>query len=156
MTGPLMKTARYLIPVAVLAALIATGLVDISSLPWRNGDFQVSLAVVLVYLAWSATGGGGEGADRTAIYTVLLVSAVDALFLRLTAFSGLMPLRWAGVVILAAGSVLRFVHGGDVGRYRAGRVMQLFGLPLGLGTIAGLVVAAFPGLVFALKEDLPE
>lgn len=151
-----MKFARYLIPVAVVAVLILTGLVDVSSLPWRSGDFQVSLAVVVVYLFWSAGGVDGEGADRTAIYAVLLVSAVDAFLLRLTSFQGLLILRWAGVALLSAGSVLRVRHRGSLRAFRAGRVMQLFGIPTGLGTVAGIAVAAFPGLVFALKEDIPE
>lgn len=151
-----MKYTRYLIPLAVVAVLVITGLVDLASLPWRNGDFQVSLAVVLVYLFWSAGGGDSQGADRTAIYAVLLVSAVDSFLLRLTSFQGLFVLRWAGVVLLAAGSVLRARHRGNLMSFRAGRVMQLFGIPLGLGTLAGMAVAAFPGLVFALKEDFAE
>ncbi|MFO7626078.1 MAG: hypothetical protein R6V62_02315 [Candidatus Fermentibacteraceae bacterium] len=151
-----MKPVRYLIPVAVLAVLAATGVVDISLLPWHNGDFQASLAVVLVYLFWSATSSGEDGADRTAMYAVLLVSTIDSFLLRMTVFSGLLPLRWAGVALLAAGSAMRVLHRRRIGVYRTGRVMQLFGIPLGLGTLAGVVVAAFPGLVFALKEDLPE
>jgi len=151
-----MKPVRYLFPLAVLAVLAATGLVDLSVLPWHSGDFQASLAVVLVYLFWSASGSREDGADRTAMYAVLLVSTIDSFLLRMTVFGGLLPLRWAGVALLAAGSVMRVLHGRRTGVFRAGRVLQLFGIPLGLGTLAGIVVAAFPGLVFALKEDLPE
>ncbi len=151
-----MKPVRYLIPLAVLAVLAATGVVDVSVLPWGNGEFQTSLAVVLVYLFWSASGSGEDGADRTAMYAVLLVSTIDSFLLRMTVFGGLLPLRWAGVALLTAGSAMRVLHRRRIGVYRAGRVMQLFGIPLGLGSLAGIVVAAFPGLVFALKEDLPE
>jgi hypothetical protein len=149
------KVFRYILPIAVLAVLAVTGLIDISSLPLHNPDFQVSLAVVLVYLFWSASGGGEHGADRTALYAVLLVSAVDSFLLRATVFSGLFPLRWAGVGLLVAGSVARLAHRGSVRRFRTGRVLQLFGLSLGLASIAGLVVAV-PGLVMASREDLPE
>lgn len=151
-----MKTVRYLIPLAVLAVLAATGVIDISVLPWDSGDFRASLAVVLVYLIWSSAGRGEDGADRTAMYAVLLVSTIDSFLLRLAVFEGLFPLRWAGVAILTAGSIMRVLHGGRIGVFRAGRVLQLFGIPLGLGTLAGVVAALFPGLVFALKEDFPE
>ena len=151
-----MKPVRYLVPLAVLALLVATGIIDISVLPWESADFQASLAVVLLYLFWSAAGQSGDGADRTAMYAVLLASTIDSFLLRFTVFGGLFPLRWAGVALLAAGSLMRVLHKGRIGVFRAGRVMQLFGIPLGLGTIAGIVVAVFPGLVFALKEDFPE
>jgi hypothetical protein len=151
-----MKPVRYLIPLAVLAVLALTGVVDVSLLPWKNAEFQTSLGVVLVYLFWSAAGSGGDGADRMAMYAVLLVSTIDSFLLRMTVFSGLLPLRWAGVVLLAAGSAMLVLHRGRIGVYRTGRIMQLFGIPLGLGTLAGIAVAVFPGLVFALKEDLPE
>jgi hypothetical protein len=148
-----MKYVRYLVPVAVVALLALTGMVDLSILPWRSGDFQASLATVFVYLLWSASG-DREGSDRTGIYTVLLVSAVDSFLLRLAVFQGLLFLRWAGVVILIAGCALRTIARRSSGLLRAARVMQLAGLPLGFGTLAGLAVALFPGLVFALKEDV--
>ncbi len=147
-----MKYVRYLILPAVAAFLVFTGMLDLSTLPWRDGDFLASLATVLVYLLWSLFG-DREGSDRTGIYTVLLVSAVDSFLLRLTVFPGLMFVRWAGVVLLAGGCVVRVMSPRSSGLLRAGRIMQLSGLPLGFGTLAGLAVALFPGLVFALKED---
>lgn len=148
-----MKYLRYLIPPAVVALLALTGMVDLSILPWRNSDFQASLATVCVYLLWSAAG-DLEGSDRTGIYTVLLISAVDSFLLRLAVFQGLMFLRWAGVVLLAAGCALRTLIRCRAGLLRTARIMQLAGLPLGFGTLAGPAVALFPGLVFALKEDV--
>ncbi len=147
-----MKYVRYLIFPAVAAFLVFTGMLDLSTLPWRDGDFLASLATVLVYLLWSLFG-DREGSDRTGIYTVLLVSAVDSFLLRLTVFPGLMFVRWAGVVLLTGGCIVRVMSPRSSGLLRAGRIMQLSGLPLGFGTLAGLAVALFPGLVFALKED---
>lgn len=151
-----MKAFRYLLPMAVLAVLALTGLIDLSTLPWEDPDFRVSLAVVIVYLLWSVSGNREEGADRAGLYAVLLVSTVDSFLLRVSVFQGLYPLRWAGVAVLCAGSVIRVARRSDLGLLRAGRIMQMTGLSLGLGSLIGMGVAAFPGLILALKEEFPE
>jgi hypothetical protein len=153
---------RFVILAAVIAVLALAGLIDLGGLPWESNDFRASGVTVLLYLFWSLTEsrGGIDGMDpsRLAMYTVLLVSAVDSFLLRITVWEGLYILRFAGVAIFAAGSILRLTSGssGRPGMLRAGRILQLVGLPAGLGSVAGVLVGAVPGTVAALREDQPE
>ncbi len=153
---------RLLLLLVVLIALWAAGVVDLGGLPWGDPDFQASAALVLVYLAWSViegrTGGGADSSlPSLVLYAVLLVSAVDGMLLFLSSFSEPLAARWAGVALLAAGSVMRVVAIRSRGRtlLRSGRVMQLLGIPAGLGSIAGLALAATVGILGSIGEELP-
>lgn len=152
---------RILILAAVIVLLAVAGIINLGDLPWQNHDFRASGAVVLLYLFWSLSEkrGGSEGLDpsRLAMYTVLLVSAVDSFLLRITVWNGLYVLRYAGIALFAGGCVLRLtaLAKGRQGMLRVGRVLQLIGLPVGLGSIAGTAVGAVPGAVVASKEALP-
>ncbi len=151
--------ARILVLAGVVALLWATGLLELN-LPWADPVFQVSGACVAVYLLWSLTEGGrkrpGTTRSQLAMYVVLLVSALDSFVLDITVFVQPLPLRWVGAVLLLAGCALRLaaVYGSTSKLLlRAGRAMQLVGLPLGLGSVSGLAVGAVPGMVVALKSD---
>jgi len=147
--------ARILIPLAVIVLLNMAGIVDLSLLPWSDTDFQATLATVVVYLLWSVLEStSGTDASRITLYAVLLISVLDAFLLRVTAFSGFMLIRWAGVLILSVGCILR-IYSLKHSRTKPaeyGRVCQMAGLALGLGSIAGTAVALFPGIPSALKE----
>ncbi|MCP4646112.1 MAG: hypothetical protein GY852_00040, partial [bacterium] len=147
---------RILVPLLVIAGLAYSGIIDLSILPWENPDFQATLATVGIYMIWSIVENRAEtNSSRITLYAVLLVSALDSFLLRLTAFSGLMFLRWVGVFLLTAGSAVRLVAGrtGNINFLRYGRIGQEFGVALGLGSIAGTVIALFPGIPSSLKED---
>lgn len=139
----------------VITLLAFAGIIDLSLLPWSDPDFQATLATVGIYLLWTVLESGTEtDSSRITLYAVLLVSVLDSFLLRLTAFSGLQILRWLGVLALTAGSALRIyaVHCGNNGFLRQGRIAQGFGIALGLGSIAGTVIAVFPGIPSFLKE----
>jgi len=147
--------ARILIPVAVIAVLNYAGIIDLSLLPWNDHDFQATLATVAIYLVWTVLDSRTQAdASRITLYAVLLVSVLDSFLLRLTVFPGLMVLRWAGVIILAAGSGLRLASGRSSGEKLPGlgRIGQMTGLALGLGSLAGTAVSLYPGIPSALRE----
>lgn len=118
---------------------------------------------MLLYVLWSSTemrmrgGGASPALPFAAFYTVLLVSAVDGFLLRLTTWGGPMPLRWAGVLLFAAGSAARLAamrrRSGSL--LRTGRILQLAGLPVALGSLSGSAAALLIGLPGALREELP-
>lgn len=148
--------SRILIPIAVIVVLNIAGLIDLSLLPWNDTDFQATLATVVIYLAWSVLESSTRtDASRITLYAVLLVSVLDAFLLRLTAFSGFMIIRWAGVVILAAGCSMRIyaLKSGRTGLSAYGRIGQMLGLALGLGSLVGTGISLFPGIPSALKES---
>lgn len=148
--------ARILIPIAVIAVLNFAGIIDLSLLPWNNPDFQATLATVAVYLIWSVLESSTRtDASRITLYAVLLVSVLDAFLLRITAFSGFMAVRWAGVFLLTAGCSLRLyaIKSAKPSFSGFGRIGQMLGLGMGLGSIAGTAVAFFPGIPSALREN---
>ncbi len=147
--------ARILIPIAVIILLNMAGIIDLSLLPWNDTDFQATLATVVIYLLWSVIENTGKtDTSRITLYAVLLVSVLDAFLLRITAFSGFMFIRWAGVAVLAAGCSMRLyslkTSKSSIAEY--GRIGQMIGLALGLGSIVGTAIALFPGIPSALKE----
>ncbi len=148
--------ARILIPIAVIVVLNMAGIIDLSLLPWNQADFQATLATVAVYLIWSVLESSARAdASRITLYAVLLVSVLDAFLLRITAFSGFMAIRWAGVAILAAGCSLRIASlkaEGSNSLSRSGRALQMVGLALGLGSLAGTAIALFPGIPSACRD----
>lgn len=152
---------RFVVLAVIVAVLAATGLIDFGTLPWGNDDFRASGAVVLLYLAWSMAekrpGTDGLDPSRLALYTVLLVSAVDSFLLRLTAWNGHFALRYAGAVLFAVGCALRLGAGPrrNLRLLRTGRILQLVGLPAGLGSAAGVVTGALPGVIAASRETFP-
>jgi hypothetical protein len=152
---------RFVILAVVVAVLAAAGLIDFGTLPWGSDDFRASGAAVLLYLVWSLTekrpGTDGLDPSRLALYTVLLVSAVDSFLLRLTVWRGLFAIRYAGTVLFAAGCALRLAAGPrrSLRLLRAGRILQLVGLPAGLGSAAGMVTGAVPGAIAASREVFP-
>lgn len=148
--------ARILIPIAVIVVLNMAGIIDLSLLPWNQPDFQATLATVAVYLIWSVLESSTRAdASRITLYAVLLVSVLDAFLLRITAFSGLMAIRWTGVAVLAAGCALRIASlkaEGSTSLSRSGRALQMVGLALGLGSLAGTAIALFPGIPSACRD----
>ena len=151
------RIMRILLPLAAIAALAYFGIIDLSVLPLKDPNFQAILATVCVYMFWSVLESGREtDSSRITLYAVFLVSAIDALLIELTNFSGLMYLRWAGVALLAAGCIARLfaLRTGNTAILRYGRISQGLGIGLGLGSIAGTVIALFPGIQSALKEDI--
>ncbi|MCK5130916.1 MAG: hypothetical protein KAR40_02045 [Candidatus Sabulitectum sp.] len=147
---------RILLPLAVVAGLAYFGVIDLSLLPMEDPDFQATLATVGVYMIWSVLESGREtDSSRITLYAVLLVSALDTFLLGLTNFSGLMYLRWAGVLLLTSGCAARLlaIRSRNIIFLRYGRIAQSFGIALGLGSIAGMVIAIFPGIPSSLKED---
>jgi hypothetical protein len=153
---------RILVLAAVVAVLAVAGVIDLSGLPWGDPDFRASGSIVLLYMLWSVTetrtGSDALSLPRLGLYTVLLVSAVDSLLLRLTIFHGLFMVRYAGSAVFATGSILRFIafKKGSGSLLRVGRIMQLTGLPAGFGSVAGLIIGILPGSISALKESLPD
>ena len=147
---------RIVIPLVVIAALAYAGIIDLSMLPWEDPDFQATLATVGVYMIWSVLENNAQtNSSRITLYAVLLVSAIDTFLLRITAFHGLMFLRWVGVFLLTAGCTSRLIslRKGSISFLRYGRIFQQIGLALGLGSIAGVTIAIFPGIPSSLKED---
>ena len=153
---------RIVLLAAVVAVLAVAGVIDLSGLPWDNPDFRASGSIVLLYMLWSVAETGRRSdplsLPRLGLYTVLLVSAVDSLLLRLTIFQGFFTIRYAGSLVFAAGSILRLIafRKRSVNLLRIGRMLQLTGLPVGFGSVAGLVIGILPGSISALKEELPE
>ncbi len=148
---------RILLPLAVIAGLAYFRLIDLSLFEMDDPNFQATLATVGIYMVWSVLEGSRDtDSSRITLYAVLLVSALDAFLLGITNFSGLMFLRWAGVMLLTFGCVARLmaVRRGNLLFLRYGRICQGFGIALGLGSIAGVVVAIFPGIPSSLKEDI--
>jgi hypothetical protein len=156
-------TVRLWSVALILAVLWVLGAIHPEDLPWDSNEFRVSGAAVAIYLAWSGAelrrrgGGQAPALPFTVFYAVLLVSAVDSFLLRLTAFGGPWVLRWAGVLAFAAGSAMRLwsIGRGDVRLLRTGRLLQLAGLPVALGSIAGSAVGILVGLPGSLREELP-
>lgn len=144
----------------LLGLLWAFGLVDLGGLPWHSPDFRVGGATVLVYLAWSAWESryrkGPDNLPYLVFYGVLLVSALDGFLLELTTWSSPWILRWAGLAMFTAGCILRGAAYSreSVRILRYGRVLQLAGLPVALGSIAGTVVALAAGIPGSIHEEL--
>ncbi|MCD4708021.1 MAG: hypothetical protein K8S62_09820 [Candidatus Sabulitectum sp.] len=150
------SAVRILLPLAVIAGLAFFGIIDLSLLPLEDPDFQATLATIGVYMIWSVLESGREtDSSRITLYAVMLVSALDTFLLGLTNFSGFMYLRWTGVLLLAFGCAARLLAIRSKSRIflRYGRISQELGVALGLGSIAGVVIAIFPGIPSSLKED---
>lgn len=150
------RIVRLLLPLAVIAGLAYFGLIDLSILPLEDPDFQASMATIGVYMIWSVLESGRQtDSSRITLYAVFLVSAIDVFLLELTNFSGLMYLRWAGVLLLTSGCAARLlaIRIKNTTFLRYGRMGQELGIALGLGSIAGTVIAVFPGIPSSLKED---
>ncbi len=144
-------------PLAVIAGLAFFGVIDLSLLPLEDPDFQATLATVGIYMIWSVLESGRQtNSSRITLYAVLLVSALDTFLLGLTNFSGLMYLRWAGVFLLASGCIARLlaIRGKNGLLLRYGRIGQELGIALGLGSVAGVVIAIFPGIPSSLREEV--
>ncbi len=151
------RIVRILLPLAVVAGLAYFGFIDLSLLPLEDPDFQATLATVGIYMIWSVLESNREtDSSRITLYAVLLVSALDTFLLELTNFSGLMYLRWTGVSLLAVGCAARLaaLRVSNLTILRYGRIGQELGVALGLGSIAGTVIAIFPGIPSSLKEDV--
>ncbi|OPL20033.1 MAG: hypothetical protein AVO35_00820 [Candidatus Aegiribacteria sp. MLS_C] len=152
----LFRTLAILVLIGLLWAL---GIIDPGGLPWDSQEFRVSGATVLIYLVWSAVETvyrrGRTGLPYAVFYSVLLVTALDSFLLELTTWSSPWSLRWAGLLIFAAGSGLRIraFRLGSAGLLRAGRYLQLAGLPSALGSVAGLVLAAVAGIPGSVHEE---
>lgn len=156
---------RAFLLAAVLLVLDRSGIVRLD-LPWGSPDFQVSGATVLVYLVWSVFGAGfepgtGRSPSRIALYIVLLVGAVDCFVLMPAStlephlvLRDLIPVRWTGVALLAAGSVIHALSGARPSRFRVARLMQMDGIALGFGSPLGLVAGIVPGMLLVLRDRL--
>ncbi|MFO8183138.1 MAG: hypothetical protein R6U39_03100 [Candidatus Aegiribacteria sp.] len=151
---------RFILVLVLVGVLWALGAVDLEALPWDSIEFQVSGATVLVYLIWSAWEsryrGGSASLPYAVFYSVLLVSAVDGFLLELTSWSSPWILRWAGLLFFAAGSAFRIAafRLESVSWLRFGRYLQLAGLPVALGSLAGLALALVAGVPGSIHEDL--
>ncbi len=149
------KLIRLLLPLAVIVVLNMAGIINLSLLPFENPDFQATLATVAVYLIWSVLESNVQtDTSRITLYAVLLVSVLDSFLIRLTAFTDPMFIRWLGVAVLTAGCGARLAglsRDNDL-LARRGRAAQMAGLALGLGSIAGTVIAIFPGIPSALRK----
>jgi len=153
---------RLGIVLLVLGVLWILGAISLEDLPWDSQEFRISGATVVCYLLWSAwesktrTGGGEYSTPYTIFYIVLLVSAVDSFLLRMTTYGTPWPLRWAGLILFAAGCTIRVLafRNRSVKMLRAGRLIQLAGLPVALGSIAGSGVAILAGVPSSLHENI--
>jgi len=151
---------RSIAVLALIGVLWVLGIIDPSALPLHSRDFQICGATVLLYLFWSAAEskyrGGSASLPYTVFYAVLLVSAVDSFLLELTTYGSPWVLRWAGLVLFACGSVMRLTayRTRSVRRLRLGRYLQLAGLPVALGSIAGTVIALAAGIPGSINEEL--
>jgi len=145
---------------ALIGVLWLLGIIDPSTLPMHSREFQLCGATVLLYLFWSAAEskyrGGSSSLPYTVFYAVLLVSAVDSFLLGLTTYGPPWVLRWAGLVLFASGSIMRLAayRKRSVQHLRLGRYLQLAGLPVALGSIAGTVIAMAAGIPGSIKEDI--
>ncbi len=151
------RSIAILILIGVLWLL---GIIDPGALPLHSREFQLCGATVLLYLFWSAAEskyrGGSASLPYTVFYAVLLVSAIDSFLLDLTTYGPPWVLRWAGVVLFTFGSIVRLTayRTRSVRQLRLGRYLQLAGLPVALGSIAGTVVAAAAGIPGSVNEEL--
>ncbi|MEN8208677.1 MAG: hypothetical protein ABFR50_05425 [Candidatus Fermentibacteria bacterium] len=151
---------RSITVLALIGVLWLLGVIDPSALPLHSREFQICGVTVLLYLFWSAAESkyraGSASLPYTVFYAVLLVSAVDSFLLGLTAYGPPWLLRWGGVALFASGSILRLTayRTGSVRRLRLGRYIQLAGLPVALGSIAGTVVALAAGIPGSINEEL--
>lgn len=151
---------RSILVLVLIGLLWALGAVDLRALPWNSIEFQVSGATVLAYLIWSAWESRyrvrSASLPYAVFYSVLLVSAVDGFLLELTTWGSPWILRWAGLFIFAAGSAFRIsaFRLRSVAGLRLGRYLQLAGLPVALGSLAGLVLALVAGLPGSIHEEL--
>lgn len=145
---------------AFIAALWVLGVIHLEDLPLGSQEFQVCGSTVLLYLIWSAAEAnrrtGQGGLPYLVFYVVLLVSAVDSFLLQLTTVTLPWSVRWAGVLLFAAGSFCRLAafrrNRSDLLRF--GRYLQLAGLPVALGSIVGLAVAAAAGIPGSIHEEI--
>ncbi|MBN1435026.1 hypothetical protein JW921_09720 [Candidatus Fermentibacterales bacterium] len=153
---------RLLILVLAVGLLSVTGIARLE-FPWGDPDFQISGTLVLAYLLWA----GAESGRRRprldlpvlGMYSVLLVSVLDSFLIRLTVFPGVLgselwPVRWAGLGLFVIGSGIRLAPvAGRTSALRAGRALQLAGLPAALGSVAGLVVGLLPAMMTVRMES---
>jgi hypothetical protein len=151
---------RSIAVLALIGVLWLLGIIDPGALPLHSREFQLCGVTVLLYLFWSAAEskyrGGSASLPYTVFYAVLLVSAIDSFLLELTTYGPPWILRWAGVVLFACGSTMRLAayRAGSVRYLRFGRFLQLAGLPVALGSIAGTVVALAAGIPGSINEEL--
>jgi hypothetical protein len=151
---------RSIAILVLIGMLWLLGVIDLETLPWHSNEFQICGVTVLLYLFWSASEskyrGDSESLPYIVFYAVLLVSAVDSFLLELTTYDSLWILRWAGVVLFAAGSLIRVAayRSRSVNNLRLGRYLQLAGLPVALGSITGTVVALAAGIPGSIHEEL--
>ena len=152
-----LRSVAVLVLIGVLWLL---GIIDPGALPVHSREFQLCGTTVLLYLFWSTAEskyrGGSSSLPYTVFYAVLLVSAVDSFLLGLTTYGPPWVLRWTGVVLFTSGSIMRLAaYRIRSARYlRLGRYLQLAGLPVALGSIAGTVVAIAAGIPGSIKEEL--
>ncbi len=153
---------RSLTVLALIGVLWLLGIIDPEALPLHSSEFQICGATVLLYLFWSASEskyrGGSASLPYTVFYAVLLVSAIDGFLLELTTYGPPWILRWTGLVLFASGSVMRLAayRNRSVKHLRLGRFLQLAGLPVALGSIAGTVVAITAGIPGSINEELDQ
>ncbi len=151
---------RSIVVLVLIGLLWVLGIVDLQDLPWHAPDFQVSGATVLVYLLWSAWESryrsGSASLPYVVFYAVLLISAVDGFLLEITKWGPPWILHWAGLALFAAGCCLRAAayRRSSSRLLRLGRYLQLAGLPVALGSIAGTVVALAAGIPGSVHEEL--
>lgn len=151
---------RSIAILALIGVLWLLGIIDLETLPWHSKEFQICGIAVLLYLFWSAAEskyrGGSQSLPYTVFYAVLLVSAVDSFLLELTTYDSPWILRWAGLILFAAGSFIRLAayRSRSVNNLRLGRYLQLAGLPVALGSIIGTVVALAAGIPGSIHEEL--
>ncbi|MBN2587735.1 MAG: hypothetical protein JXA64_07630 [Candidatus Fermentibacteraceae bacterium] len=151
---------RSMVVLVLIGLLWVLGVVDLQGLPWHAPDFQVSGATVLVYLLWSAWESrhrsGSAGLPYMLFYAVLLISAVDGFLLEITKWGPPWILRWTGLSLFTAGCCLRAAayRRSSSRLLRLGRYLQLAGLPVALGSIAGTAVALAAGIPGSIHEEL--
>lgn len=151
---------RSIALLALIGVLWLLGIIDPGALPLHSREFHLCGVIVLIYLFWSAAEskyrGGSASLPYTVFYAVLLVSAIDSFLLELTTYGPPWILRWAGVVLFASGSTMRLAayRARSVRYLRLGRFLQLAGLPVALGSIAGTVVALAAGVPGSINEEL--
>jgi len=153
---------RIFLAIIVVLVLSHLGLIDMGGLPWDSVEFRVSAATVMVYLLWSflesKRGKDAIDAAYIAFLIVLLVSAADGFLLEVTVFGGYFWIRWLGLFLFAFGGMIRLLgfRRRSAALLRRGRYLQLPGLPVALGSLAGLATAlivAASGMV--RKEMIP-
>lgn len=152
---------RFVIVLALIGVLWFMGVVDLGSLPWHLQEFRVGGATVIIYLLWSAAESRYRKGDSASLpylvfYSVLLVSALDSFLLEITVYGGPWALRWAGLLLFSLGSGIRIIafRKQRVQYLRLGRYLQLAGLPVALGSIAGTAVALAAGVPGSIHEEM--